>query len=171
MLLGNSPIALVDDDPSVRSALERLLLAMGFRVSAYCSAEEFLSRDESVDFACLILDVHLLGMSGLDLSNRLAETGSKLPIIFMSAAADAPGAVSASTDGKGLLLVKPLDADVLDAALTKTLQSTLAELNGSESISGSPPGRKSPKIPPAVLDEATAIWINSGTSVPHGFPD
>jgi FixJ family two-component response regulator len=171
MLLGNTPIALVDDDPSVRSALERLLLAMGFRVSAFCSAEEFLTRKDSGDFACLILDVHLLGMSGLDLSAQLAETGSKLPIIFMSAAADAPGAVSARTDGKGLLLVKPLDADVLDAALTKTLQSTLAELNSSEVSGGAQPARKAPKIPPAVLDEANAIWINSGTSVPHGFPD
>ena len=171
MLLGNSPIALVDDDPSVRSALERLLLAMGFRVSAFCSAEEFLTCKDSSEFACLILDVHLLGMSGLDLSSQLAESGSKLPIIFMSGAADAPGAVSANTGGKGLLLVKPLDADVLDAALTRTLQSTLAELNGSESNGGSQSSRKSPKIPPSVLEEANAIWINSSTSVPHGFPD
>ena len=169
MVLGNTAIALVDDDPAVRSALERLLLAMGFRVAAFCSAEEFLTRKDSSDFACLILDVHLLGMSGLDLSTQLAEAGSTLPIIFMSAAADAPSAVSANTGGTGLLLVKPLDADVLDAALTRILQSTLAELNSSDANGGA--GRKSPKVPKAVLDEANAIWLNSSTGVPHGITD
>ena len=171
MPLGNTPIALVDDDPSVRSALERLLLAMGFRVASFCSAEEFLTRTDATDFACLILDVHLLGMSGLDLSRQLDESGSELPIIFMSAAADAPGAVSANTGGKGILLVKPLDADVLDAALTRTLRSTLAELNGSEGNGGPQSGRKSAKVPKAVLDEANAIWVNSGNGVPHGIKD
>ena len=109
-------IALVDDDPSVRCAVERLLAAMGFGVSTFSSAEEFLTARNS-DYTCLILDIHLGGMSGLDLSSQLAAAGSDVPVIFISGAADAPELVTANDNRSCTFVHKPIDADLLQGAL------------------------------------------------------
>ena len=78
-------IGVVEDDPSFRRALRRLLNAAGFAVAAFASAEEFLASESAGATACLVLDVHLGGMSGFDLQQRLATAGVPIPAIFITA--------------------------------------------------------------------------------------
>lgn len=78
-------IGVVEDDPSYRRALRRLLSAAGFRVAAFASAEEFLASKSAGGTACLVLDVYLGGMSGFDLQQRLAHDGVPIPAIFITA--------------------------------------------------------------------------------------
>jgi FixJ family two-component response regulator len=78
-------IAIVDDNPSMLQSLNRLLSAHGFRVLTFASAELFLESIERCGVECLILDVHLGGMSGIDLQRRLISTGRDLPVIVMTA--------------------------------------------------------------------------------------
>ena len=116
-------IGIVDDDYSVRRALQRLLRAMGFEVAGYASAEEFLVAARLRDFDCLLLDIQLRGMSGLDLYAALQRLEYPAPVIFISATADAASAVTAQTEGRGLFLCKPVDADQLGEALACRLDA------------------------------------------------
>src|SRR5437016_1940812 len=81
-------IACVDDDVSAREALEGFLKAFGFSPDVFSSAEEFLQSDRLDEASCLITDVHLRGMSGLQLQSRLAESGSRIPVIVITAFPD-----------------------------------------------------------------------------------
>jgi FixJ family two-component response regulator len=114
-------IALVDDDCNVRHSLHRLLQAMDFTVASFCSAEEFLETCRPDQFTGLVLDVHLRGMSGLELHNRLRATGHCIPTLFISAAHDAERVVDASAATETVFLAKPFDAERLRAALHQTL--------------------------------------------------
>ena len=78
-------IGVVEDDPSFLRALRRLLSAAGFSVAAFASAEEFLASKSTGAMSCLVLDVHLGGMSGFDLQQRLATAGDPIPTIFITA--------------------------------------------------------------------------------------
>jgi FixJ family two-component response regulator len=78
-------IAVVDDDPSLLQGLHRLLSAHGFRVQTFASAEVFLDDIAHCEADCLILDIHLGGISGIDLQRQLIASGRKLPVIFMTA--------------------------------------------------------------------------------------
>jgi FixJ family two-component response regulator len=77
-------VAIVDDDPSMLKGLEGLLRAHGFVTEIYASAEAFLERSATSEASCLILDIHLGGISGIDLRRRLSAAGSRLPVIFMT---------------------------------------------------------------------------------------
>ena len=81
----NTYIAVVDDEESLRRSMSRLLRADGFQPIAYSSAEAFLEDDKRPDFDCLVLDIRLDGMSGIELQRQLAEAGSATPIIFITA--------------------------------------------------------------------------------------
>src|SRR5687767_6061620 len=81
-------VAVVDDDPAMLKSLERLLKAHGFETMAFASAESFLGCTAASQASCLVLDVHLPGLSGIDLRRQLTATGSKLPIIFITAVDD-----------------------------------------------------------------------------------
>jgi FixJ family two-component response regulator len=81
----NTYIAVVDDDESVRRSLSRLLRAAGFQPIAYPSAEAFLTDDRRPNFDCLVLDIRMEGMSGIELQKHLAASGSATPIIFITA--------------------------------------------------------------------------------------
>ena len=81
-------ISVIDDDPSMARMLQRVITAAGFDVVRFASAEEFLSSAALADSACLILDVNLPGMSGIDLQRHLNDSGREIPIIFISAQAD-----------------------------------------------------------------------------------
>jgi len=116
-------IGIVDDDYSVRRALQRLLRAMGFEVAGYASAEEFLVAARLREFDCLLLDIQLRGMSGLELYAALQRLEYPAPVIFISATADAASAVTAQTEGRGLFLCKPVDADQLGEALACRLDA------------------------------------------------
>ena len=108
-------VYIVDDDRSLGEALSSLVRSMGFCAEAFSSAEEFLecSRREE---ACLVLDVRLPGLSGLELQRELAEAGSQIPIIFMTGHGDIPLTVHAMKAGAIEFLPKPFrDQDLLDA--------------------------------------------------------
>jgi FixJ family two-component response regulator len=109
-------VFVVDDDPSVRRAIKRLVESVGLRVELFGSAQEFL-RSERPDLPnCLVLDIRLPGMSGLDFQRELAEAGIHIPIIFITAHGDIPMTVRAMKAGAVEFLTKPFrDQDLLDA--------------------------------------------------------
>ncbi|MGY3442775.1 response regulator transcription factor [Bradyrhizobium sp. USDA 4473] len=106
-------ISCVDDDPTVLEALEDLLDASGFEVDGFSSAEEFLSRGRLDSTTCLITDVRLGGISGLELQSRLAETGFKIPVIVISAFADDQTRARAFKAGAVCVLGKPVSRESL----------------------------------------------------------
>ena len=106
----SDPIAyIVDDDDSIRELLSWLMRRNGIRAAAFATAAEFLEarRDEAP--ACLILDLHMPGMGGLELQRHLAERGIALPIVFLSGRADVPKAVHAVKSGAVDFIEKPFD--------------------------------------------------------------
>jgi FixJ family two-component response regulator len=78
-------IAIIEDDPSMLQSLNRLLLAHGFRVERFTSAESFLDAIARCEAKCVLVDIHLGGMSGIDLKRRLTSSGRNIPVIFMTA--------------------------------------------------------------------------------------
>jgi len=110
-------VSIVDDDPSVRRALERLVEAAGYAVETFASAEEFLGSSSSGSIACLILDVHLNGMNGLDLKELLVARGNTVPVIFITAHDDAPTRARVDQSGAAAFLAKPFDRQALIGAI------------------------------------------------------
>lgn len=110
-------ITIVDDDPSVRRAIKRLLRSLGHDVEAFASAQEYFDREHQGNSECLILDVHLGGMSGFDLQKKLIETGISLPIIFITAHDDDETRRKAVNCGASAYLVKPFDDQALIHAI------------------------------------------------------
>jgi len=109
-------VFIVDDDISVREALKNLLRSVGLRVETFGTAQEFLSSRRSDAPGCLILDVRLPGLSGLDLQRKLAEADIEIPIIFITAHGDIQMSVRAMKAGAVEFLTKPFrDQDLLDA--------------------------------------------------------
>lgn len=108
-------VFVVDDDVSVREALSNLLRSVGLKVEAFSTAQEFLSSGSSGP-GCLVLDVRLPGLSGLDLQRQLTETNREIPIVFITAHGDIPMSVRAVKAGAVEFLTKPFrDQDLLDA--------------------------------------------------------
>lgn len=114
-----APIVLiVDDDVTVREALEGLLRSVDLRVETYASAQAFLSAELPLVPCCLVLDVRMPGLSGLDLQAELANEDVRIPIIFITGHGDVPMAVRALRAGAVNFLTKPLrDQDLLDAVI------------------------------------------------------
>lgn len=112
-------VFVVDDDPSVRRSIERVAQSIGFQVQTYRSAADFLQRARFAGPACLVLDVRLPGLSGLDLQRELIKSGIQLPIIFMTAYGDIPTTVRAMKGGAVEFLTKPFrPRHLLDAIRT-----------------------------------------------------
>jgi RNA polymerase sigma factor (sigma-70 family) len=109
-------VFVVDDDPSIRRAIKRLVESVGLRVQEFASAQDFL-RDQHHDApSCLVLDVRLPGKSGLDFQKELAELGVRIPVIFITGHGDIPMSVRAMKAGAIEFLTKPFrDQDLLDA--------------------------------------------------------
>jgi FixJ family two-component response regulator len=112
-----SPLVyVVDDDPSVRNALRRLLGSVGLQVRTFASARDFLCEDHADVPSCLVLDVRMPGMSGLDLQRELTAAGLAIPIIFITGHGDVPMSVRAMKAGAVDFLPKPFnDQQLLDA--------------------------------------------------------
>jgi FixJ family two-component response regulator len=109
-------VFIVDDDASMRESLKNLIRSVGLRVEAFTSAQEFLRSEHPNVPGCLVLDVRLKGLSGLDLQKRIAEADMEIPIIFISGHGDIPMTVQAMKAGAVEFLTKPLrDQDLLDA--------------------------------------------------------
>jgi len=117
-------IAIVDDDEPLREALGSVMKAAGFTTNTFGSAEEFLNLADRRNVACLILDVRLPGMSGVELQKRLADTKSQIPVIFVTAHGDASLRELVMKAGAAGFLNKPVRSDALlkdiYAALRKT---------------------------------------------------
>lgn len=115
-------VRVVDDDESIRRSLSGLLESAGLRVTTYGSAQDFLASDSPDTPGCLVLDVHLPGLSGPDLQRELAGTGRTLPVIFLTGLGDIPTTVRAMKDGAVEFLTKPLNAPVLLDAIHHAIE-------------------------------------------------
>jgi FixJ family two-component response regulator len=111
-----STVFIIDDDRGMRQAIHDLVESVGLRAESFATGEEFLGRKQIGRPSCLVLDVRLPQMSGLDFQRRLAESGLRIPIIFVTAHGDIPMSVKALKSGAVEFLTKPFrDQDLLDA--------------------------------------------------------
>jgi FixJ family two-component response regulator len=109
-------VFVIDDDPSIREALQGLIRTVGLDVRTFASAADFLAAERPDKPSCLVLDVRLPGLSGLDFQSELAKSEAKFPIIFISGHGDIPMSVRAIKAGAIEFLTKPFrDQDLLDA--------------------------------------------------------
>jgi FixJ family two-component response regulator len=109
-------VFIVDDDGGVRRAIQDLVESVGLRAEAFATAQEFLDKTQTSDPSCLVLDVRLPRISGLDFQRTLADLGMQIPIIFITAHGDIPMSVRALKSGAVEFLTKPFrDQDLLDA--------------------------------------------------------
>ena len=116
MAEAESIVFIIDDDPLYRASAERLVRSVGFSVQGFESARDFLSIRRPNVPSCLVLDVRMPGLSGLDLQRELAEAGVHIPIIFVTGHGDIPMSVQAMKAGAVEFLTKPFrDQDLLDA--------------------------------------------------------
>jgi len=112
----DATVFVIDDDARIRAATERLLKSVGLHAESYATPKEFLTRKLPDGPTCLVLDVRLPGMSGLDVQRKLAEEGIEIPVIFITGHADIPMTVRAMKSGAVEFLTKPFrDQDLLDA--------------------------------------------------------
>jgi len=115
-------IAIVDDDLSVREGLETLIRSAGWRVETFASAQEFLARPRAGALSCLILDLQLPGLSGLDLQKRMAELELEIPIVFLTGHGNIPASVQAMKAGAVEFLTKPFDEQDLLRAIEEAIE-------------------------------------------------
>ena len=122
MLEHDAIVLVVDDDVSVREALGSLIRSTGLRVETFASAQEFLARPRADAPSCLVLDVRLPGLSGLDLQKRMAELNLEIPIVFITGHGDIPMSVQAMKAGALEFLTKPFDDRDLLAAIRQAIK-------------------------------------------------
>jgi FixJ family two-component response regulator len=136
-LAGAATVFVIDDDAAVRAAIQGLLKSVGLRSESFGTAQEFLRSKRPDGPSCLVLDVRLPGINGLDFQRELADKGFRIPIIFITGHGDIPMTVKAMKSGAVEFLTKPFrDQDLLDAIhqaldrdrMTRQQQSELAEL-------------------------------------------
>ena len=121
--VGGPLVSIVDDDASVRRSTRRLLLSSGLRAEAFASAEDFLQSGRVAETACLLLDVRMPGMDGLELQRRLGETGPLIPIVFLSARASEEEERRALRAGAANFLRKPVSKEALLHAIRAVLEN------------------------------------------------
>lgn len=119
--LTGTDVVIVEDDASLRQALQRLLVESGYSVQGFASAEGYLAAPELEGCRCLLLDVRLPGLSGLALQRRLQEADLRRFIVFMTGHSDLPAAVDAMKRGAVDFLLKPIDEKALISAVEKAL--------------------------------------------------
>jgi FixJ family two-component response regulator len=118
-MVASPRIALVDDDLSVRRALPRLLRSAGYEVRAFSSAQELLDSGFAGEAACMVVDIHLGGMSGLEMVERLRGASGDVPVIFITAHDDPASRERARRVGACAYLRKPFEASVLLVAVSQ----------------------------------------------------
>ncbi|MHC4254178.1 MAG: response regulator transcription factor [Planctomycetota bacterium] len=116
-------VFVVDDDESVRKALKRLIKSVGMNVETFATAQDFLSRQHYEGPSCLVLDVRMPGVSGLDLQQRLAKANLRVPIIFITGHGNIPMSVQAMKNGAVDFLEKPFE----DQALLELIQNAIEQ--------------------------------------------
>jgi FixJ family two-component response regulator len=115
-------IAIVDDDSWAREGLQDLIRSAGWRAEVFASAQEFLARPGSEAPSCLVLDLQLPGLSGLDLQKRMAEVGLEIPIVFVTGHGNIPASVQAMKAGAVEFLTKPFDEQGLLRAIREAVE-------------------------------------------------
>ena len=118
----NAVIAIVDDDPSVRKGLERLIRSLGWQAETFASAQQFLDRPRTAAPSCVVLDLQLPGLSGLDLQKRMSEAGLETPIVFLTGHGNIPTSVQAMKAGAVEFLTKPVDEQDLLRAIQEAIE-------------------------------------------------
>jgi two-component system response regulator FixJ len=126
-------VYVVDDQPAVRLALGEMLNVLGYRVETFGSAEEFLARLDDRRAGCIVADVRMPGMDGIELMRQLASRSSRLPVILISGHADVPMAVAAMKAGAEDFVEKPLDDAQLVAAINRCLAQAFGEQSNRQS--------------------------------------
>jgi FixJ family two-component response regulator len=116
-------ISIVDDDESVREATRCLVRSLGYGAAAFASAEEFLDSDRLLDTSCLITDVEMPGLSGLELQSRLAANGHRIPIIFITAYPEERVRARAQEGGAIGFFGKPFDEELFIGCLDRAVKS------------------------------------------------
>jgi FixJ family two-component response regulator len=119
-------VFVIDDDASVRRALERQLRTAGFRVETFASAQDYVARAPQAAIACIVTDVRMPGMSGLDLQDSLAQAGRALPMVFITGHGDIPTTVRAMKGGAVNFLPKPSSEREILAAVEEALERSAA---------------------------------------------
>jgi FixJ family two-component response regulator len=125
-------VFIIDDDASVRASIQGLLKSVGLRSEAFATPQEFLGSKRSDVPSCLVLDVRLHGVSGLDFQRKLTEAGLQIPVIFITGYGDIPMSVRAMKSGAVEFLTKPFrDQDLLDAIQQALERDRVARQNRS----------------------------------------
>jgi RNA polymerase sigma factor (sigma-70 family) len=127
-------VYVVDDEESIRRAIARLVGRAGYQVLLFQSAEEFLVQKPSDAPSCLILDVNMPGLTGMDLQEALVVSGHNLPIIFVSGYANVPMSVKAMKTGAFDFLTKPFTAEELLEAISKAIETDIRQKKEKEEI-------------------------------------
>jgi FixJ family two-component response regulator len=123
-------VAVVDDDASVRKAIRRLLIAANLQVEVFASGEDFLRSLSAHSPDCLVLDLHMPGMSGLDVQKQIARFGSHLPVVVITAYDEAESRAQCLAAGAAAYLPKPLDGQLLlDAVAAAVRHPSLSDNN------------------------------------------
>jgi FixJ family two-component response regulator len=115
-------IAIVDDDPSVREGLSTLIRSAGWKAETFASAQEFLARVAAEAPSCLVLDLQMPGLSGLDLQKRMADVGLEIPIVFLTGHGNIPASVKAMKAGAVEFFTKPFDEQELLQAIEEAVE-------------------------------------------------
>jgi len=115
-------VAIVDDDHSVQRGLRRLIRSAGWKATTFASAQEFLARSRTESPNCVLLDLQMPGLSGLDLQKRMAEVGMENPIVFLTGHGDIPASVRAMKAGAVQFLTKPVDEEALLQAIEEAVE-------------------------------------------------
>jgi FixJ family two-component response regulator len=121
-------VFVVDDNPSVRKSLSRLLASAGYTIETFASAREFLIREPSTGPCCLVLDVRMPGLTGIELQEGLAATGRRMSIVFLTGHVDVPMSVKAMKGGAVDLLTKPIDQEQLLGAIARAVAKDAEDL-------------------------------------------
>lgn len=132
--LGTPIVSVVDDDVSVRESLELLIRCEGWHPAIFASAKEFLASPRAVVPSCLVLDISLPGLSGLDLQKHISVERTDVPIIFITGLHDVGMAVQAMKAGAVEFLTKPFNEDVLLNAIRHALERSRSEINHQAEI-------------------------------------
>lgn len=129
-------VRVVDDDGSYARALSRLLTARGYQVTSYASGAELLAQLSSEPRGCVVMDLDMPGMDGLELQSELARRGVRLPVVFLTGAADIPSSVSAMRGGAVDFLEKRAPSEQLTAAVERALASDREQREVRERFAG-----------------------------------
>src|SRR5580700_6916019 len=165
-------VYVVDDDASAREGVARLIRSAGVMTKTFASGEEFLAASRPKTPSCLVLDVNLPGVSGLDVQKELAKSGPQLPIVFLTGHGDIPMAVRAVKAGAATFLTKPVDDEDLLNAIRQSIAYDLEdEIRPAENIGNAEVSEEKPKLKleKLYLEDEIRLDHNLGNMVGQGL--